>query len=575
MLIRFAVCLMLIGWLGPAAALEPIPDKLVVLTFDDSAKSHHATVRPILKRFGFGATFFVTEGFDFATNKQDYMTWEEIAELDRDGFEIGNHTRSHRGVTADRIGELAEEVQAIQDRCRKYGITIPETFAYPGNVFAAEGLEILAKSGIRFARRGGKPEYSFEDDRGRGCAYEPGLDHPLLIPSAGVAHPSWQLKDFEEAVSQARHGRIAVLQFHGVPDLAHPWCNTPVDKFEEYMKYLSENDFQVIALRDLARYVDPKVVPADFKTVIEDRRQSLSHGRSLDNFRPPPSDESLRAWLTNMVVFHKFRFPEIGAATGLTAEEIEAALARFGTRHQNRPERQPSDPLRVLPYPGGRHPRIGFLDGAIRPQRETKASVFTPWNEDEYVVVDVPEAIWWENDGQRELLYLAHTHVPTLWSRQGIELEPLEWTVLDDQSLEIERQLPNGVAFGTRIAPGPDSLRMEMWIRNGTEQTIKGLRVQNCVMLAAAPSLAESGTLGRHFQSPYAASSNADGSRWVITGWQRCARAWGNDGCPCLHSDPQFPDCAAGQTERIRGWLSFYEGRDIEGEIARIDAHGW
>ena len=43
-----------------ASALEPIPDKLVVLTFDDSVKSHYTVVRPILKKYGFGATFFIT-----------------------------------------------------------------------------------------------------------------------------------------------------------------------------------------------------------------------------------------------------------------------------------------------------------------------------------------------------------------------------------------------------------------------------------------------------------------------------------------------------------------------------------
>src|SRR5512132_4391795 len=32
--------------------------------------------------------------------------------------------------------------------------------------------------------------------------------------------------------------------------------------------------------------------------------------------------------------------------------------------------------LPVRPYPGGRHPRIGFLDGAIEPMRGTKASIF-------------------------------------------------------------------------------------------------------------------------------------------------------------------------------------------------------
>ena len=77
------------------AAAAPVPDKVVVLTFDDSSASHHAVARPLLKRLGFGATFFITEGFTFRTNKRDYMTWEQIAELHRDGFEIGNHTRDH------------------------------------------------------------------------------------------------------------------------------------------------------------------------------------------------------------------------------------------------------------------------------------------------------------------------------------------------------------------------------------------------------------------------------------------------------------------------------------------------
>jgi len=40
---------------------EAIPDKVVVLTFDDSPKSHITVVAPILKKYGFGATFFVTE----------------------------------------------------------------------------------------------------------------------------------------------------------------------------------------------------------------------------------------------------------------------------------------------------------------------------------------------------------------------------------------------------------------------------------------------------------------------------------------------------------------------------------
>ena len=170
-------------WTIFAQAVEPVPDKLVVLTFDDSVASHHSVVRPLLKRYGFGATFFITEGFSFRTNKQDYMTWEQIAELHEDGFEIGNHTRDHSACRARTLGQLREQIEAINARCAEYGIPRPVSFAYPGNAIVPGALPILKELGIRFARRGGAPEHPYE--WGRGFAYEPGVDHPLLIPIGG------------------------------------------------------------------------------------------------------------------------------------------------------------------------------------------------------------------------------------------------------------------------------------------------------------------------------------------------------------------------------------------------------
>jgi hypothetical protein len=100
----------------------------------------------------------------------------------------------------------------------------------------------------------------------------------LLIPSAGDARPVWTLDDFKRAVGQARNGKIAVIQLHGVPDTAHAWVNTPAPLFESYIEYLAANGFRVIALRDLARYIDPEVLPADPWRVIEDRKRELSAG---------------------------------------------------------------------------------------------------------------------------------------------------------------------------------------------------------------------------------------------------------------------------------------------------------
>jgi len=100
-----------------------------------------------------------------------------------------------------------------------------------------------------------------------------------LIPTAGDARPAWTMDDFIAAVSQAKNGKVAVLQFHGVPDTAHACVATTREQFERYVQYLVDNRFTVLALRDLAQYVDPAVVPADPWQVIEDRKLLLSAGR--------------------------------------------------------------------------------------------------------------------------------------------------------------------------------------------------------------------------------------------------------------------------------------------------------
>jgi hypothetical protein len=289
------------------------------------------------------------------------------------------------------------------------------------------------------------------------------------------------------------------------------------------------------------------------------------------NFRKPANDAELRYWLQNMVWHHRFTVPEVSAATGLPAGDVIAALKKLDIAPATKPKRPADAPLLVLPYPGGRHPRTGFLDGAVRPQRETKVSVFTPWDDGSYVVVDVPEALW-SNLG---LTYLAHTHVPTIWTKQGIELEPLEWNRHEDGKLDIARKLPNGISFGVKIAPAQEAVRMELWLTNGTKDRLTDLRVQNCVLLKGAAGFEGLTNDNKVFASPYAACRSPDGKRWVITAWEREHRGWANPKCPCLHSDPKFPDCAPGETQRLRGWLSFYEGTDIHAEFRRIEQTGW
>ena len=91
----------------------------------------------------------------------------------------------------------------------------------------------------------------------------------------------------------------------------------------------------------------------------------------------PPEVEATRAdlryWLENMLVHHAYSFEEAAQVTGWDVKTVQqiAQAAAFGRETF---ERANKPGLKLLPYPGGRHPRIDFLEGEIAPQRGTKAS---------------------------------------------------------------------------------------------------------------------------------------------------------------------------------------------------------
>lgn len=290
----------------------------------------------------------------------------------------------------------------------------------------------------------------------------------------------------------------------------------------------------------------------------------------LSSYRPAPTAEALHGWLENMAVDHRFSREEMAAVTGLDPAELDEALRRWNLVDPPPRTHDSDQPLRLLPYPGGRHPRLGFFDGARNPQRETKVSVFAPWADGGYAVVDVPEAIF-SNLG---LIYLAHTHIPTLWDLQGLPLPRLEWEKTSSGEWVHSRTLPNGIAFGAGALTGTDGVRFRLWLRNGTSEKLTGLRVQNCVMLARASGFAAQSLTNKVFAAPFAAARSAAANRWILTAWESCGRTWGNELVPCIHSDPVFPDCPPGETVRLNGWLSFYEGSDVLREIERLTRLG-
>lgn len=215
-----------------------LPEKIVVLTFDDAVISQYNFVAPILKDYNFGATFFVCEfPAKSDSEKVQYMNWEQIKDLADLGFEIANHTKNHVNVTKVSADSLVTELAYIDKQCNKYGIEKPMTFAYPGYGNNLQTQELLKQQGFWYARAGGGRPYNIEND------------NPFLLPSYDIAGTD-TVKVYK-ALRSASKGNVVILTIHGVPDIIHPWVNTPPELFKEYMNFLKRNNYTVWSLKQL------------------------------------------------------------------------------------------------------------------------------------------------------------------------------------------------------------------------------------------------------------------------------------------------------------------------------------
>lgn len=124
---------------------SPLPDRPVILTFDDGYASFYTEAYPLLKQHGFTGTLFVITGW---VGRTGYVTWDQIRQLVADGVEMGAHTVSHlelpRLSPGDARWEAAESRRRLE---REIGRTVP-FFAYPAGRNDPRSLTTLKEAGF-------------------------------------------------------------------------------------------------------------------------------------------------------------------------------------------------------------------------------------------------------------------------------------------------------------------------------------------------------------------------------------------------------------------------------------------
>ena len=123
-------------------AHKPLPPNSLAITIDDAHKSVLTEAWPLLKKYNFPATLFVsTDPVD--AKVKGYLNWDEIRQLKNEGMGIGSHTKTHPHLQELTTDEIKNEIEYSNKRFLEEINEIPRIFAYPFGETSKEVTNIL------------------------------------------------------------------------------------------------------------------------------------------------------------------------------------------------------------------------------------------------------------------------------------------------------------------------------------------------------------------------------------------------------------------------------------------------
>lgn len=148
-----------------------LPEKPIIITFDDGNESFYAYAYPLLKKYEMSAVISIVGQYtDNYTKVEDHnldyssLNWNQVKELSQSKFvEIQNHTYNMHTITKNRKGcgikkgesieaykkDLNDDIGKLQEQIYKYTGTKPNTFTYPYGHISAKSKDIIKDMGFK------------------------------------------------------------------------------------------------------------------------------------------------------------------------------------------------------------------------------------------------------------------------------------------------------------------------------------------------------------------------------------------------------------------------------------------
>ncbi len=133
----------------------------VVIQFDDGYEDNYTYAFPILKKYDFPAMVFLISDL---VGKPDYLTWDQVKEMEQYNFMAGAHTRHHAYLPSLNLADAQDEIAGSKKIIEEHLGHPIDYMAYPTGGFTEEVKHLAKAAGYKAAVTTNRGKYKFNED---------------------------------------------------------------------------------------------------------------------------------------------------------------------------------------------------------------------------------------------------------------------------------------------------------------------------------------------------------------------------------------------------------------------------
>jgi len=119
----------------------PLPEKPIILTFDDGYEDNYLNAFPLLQKYGMVGEFFIIT--DFVNQARlEYMTWAQIEEMAGTGQRFGSHSRDHPDLRGKSVDYLVWQALGGMEAIQEHLGYRPRWISYPSGSYDEQVIAV-------------------------------------------------------------------------------------------------------------------------------------------------------------------------------------------------------------------------------------------------------------------------------------------------------------------------------------------------------------------------------------------------------------------------------------------------